>query len=594
MRTANSLTLAGIALFTLLVPWLHSDSFCIDSFRVGQNDNALALVGGSILALAFCEGRRLIPLLSVERLTVITGWMLVAFCLVPSMGSTRYYFRDYERYGGLLQNPNFYGLFCGAALIFLLQSTRETLEHWGPRSWLAFAIKFFAMLILIALLAKTYSRGAWGATLLASTLWVWHVGKAKLCQSVLRSHPRGALAWLAIGSILVLMIAGDSLLPRLASVINPNDFSWRNRGDAWVGGLRLIADLPLTGAGWRFCSFLYSAEYAPIHLIDTSAFRLNSYILCGAAAGLLLPLLLLSWIGVQLFARQSAILSSAAGPVVRAQLLLLAVGFAFEGGLLRWETSLLFWWLAFLSCELAAAETEQSSLRSLFNFKAIVTPLLMLTAVCLSSVSDPVRRRWRGHSNAGWPAESLTAAEKTAKPGRHALFIIPAKLEISGIMQALADAKAARRAGYAVALSFADFSDARGLAHELQRSIGRDSNLDSAVLVLRAQSIHLGISLAAIKNITGVNCLILSSEQVTPALADALLEWHALRKGRLVCFVPAARPNLATQSKLAISRDSSSAWVQVFSVSGSGTDFGKLRPLLIQATLESWSPHASP
>jgi hypothetical protein len=72
---------------------------------------------------------------------------------------------------------------------------------------------------------------------------------------------------------------------RAFSVVNPVDFSWRNRVSAWEGALQIAAEQPWFGAGWDQPELLYEHFYLPPKLTESAAIQMNDYLMLGATLG---------------------------------------------------------------------------------------------------------------------------------------------------------------------------------------------------------------------------------------------------------------------------------------------------------------------
>lgn len=76
------------------------------------------------------------------------------------------------------------------------------------------------------------------------------------------------------------------LLRRMFSVRNTNDFSWRNRVIAYEGALQMMAQRPWIGFGSRPIEKTYEEFYQPPRLEDGAAINLNSYFMLAMTSGI--------------------------------------------------------------------------------------------------------------------------------------------------------------------------------------------------------------------------------------------------------------------------------------------------------------------
>jgi O-antigen ligase len=144
---------------------------------------------------------------------------------------------------------------------------------------------------------------------------------------------------------------GDlSVVGRAVSIVNRNDFSWRNRVDAWVGALQIISEQPWVGRGWENAEPLYENYYLPSKLDDGLAIEMNDYLMLGATLGI--PALfcfgMYLWLSLtkKLETRnQNPKLAEVEWLQItcRAGAIVLLVGFWFDGGLFKLATGSTFW-----------------------------------------------------------------------------------------------------------------------------------------------------------------------------------------------------------------------------------------------------------
>jgi O-antigen ligase len=159
-------------------------------------------------------------------------------------------------------------------------------------------------------LVKSYSRGAWvGAAVGVAYLLLNAEGRRKNAEwgKAETGEPKAETArgprlvrravrrWLALavicGSVAVLGFwsfghTERAVARRAYSVVNGNDFSWRNRVAAWEGGLQMMSEKPWFGFGWNRPERVYSALYRPAKVDEGMAIQLNDFLMLGMTLGL--------------------------------------------------------------------------------------------------------------------------------------------------------------------------------------------------------------------------------------------------------------------------------------------------------------------
>jgi O-antigen ligase len=149
---------------------------------------------------------------------------------------------------------------------------------------------------------------------------------------------------------------------RAFSVGNLNDFSWRNRVEAWVGALQMMAERPWQGVGWNQTENVYDQLYRAPRLGGGTAIQMNDFLRLGTTMGIPALACFAVCIGLSLRRKpESGIqnpvsvslvtrhLSLAA--VCHAGALVLLVAFWFDGGLFKLATATVFWVLLELGRE---------------------------------------------------------------------------------------------------------------------------------------------------------------------------------------------------------------------------------------------------
>jgi hypothetical protein len=203
-----------------------------------------------------------------------------------------------------------------------------------------------------------------------------HRGNGRKLASCFELKNMAGLPWLrrekwilvvAGCSVIALVLANrphmnHRLTGRVASVVNANDFSWRYRLIACRGALQIIAEHPIAGVGWYRAGPLFEDFYAPPILTDHWSIILNDYLTTGMALGIpalacFIGLVWASWNGAardhhglvsnqhlaQKAGHQERCSKSWLGQVYRGALIVLLVGFWFDGGLFKLALATLFW-----------------------------------------------------------------------------------------------------------------------------------------------------------------------------------------------------------------------------------------------------------
>lgn len=92
---------------------------------------------------------------------------------------------------------------------------------------------------------------------------------------------------------------------RAFSVGNVNDFSWRNRVAAWEGALQMMADRPWFGFGWNQPEPAYEELYRAPKLAEGMAVQLNDYFMLGTTLGVPALLCFLAYVWLSLVGRRA-------------------------------------------------------------------------------------------------------------------------------------------------------------------------------------------------------------------------------------------------------------------------------------------------
>ncbi|HXI70044.1 MAG TPA: O-antigen ligase family protein [Verrucomicrobiae bacterium] len=311
-----------------------------------------------------------------------------------------------QRWSGVWDNPNFYGLLMGTGCILTIG------QIFGMRRWkmedgagqvragiwrLASGKCAIVCLCLVAAiltgygLFKSYSRGAWLGT--ACGLAYLAIAECRMRSAELMQAGKcscsSCISWLKKNRLsLVVVLLSVAVLgfwqlrfsesrpaQRLFSVGNLNDFSWRNRVTAWEGAARMMVDRPWTGFGWGQAETDYGKKYLPSRLNESAAIEMNDYLMIGISAGVpaMICFGMYLWLSLKpkytsphpdplpsLLERRGDIQATC-----RAGALVLLVGFWFDGGLFKLPIATVFWTLIELSRIKPEFRIQNSEARSL-------------------------------------------------------------------------------------------------------------------------------------------------------------------------------------------------------------------------------------
>ena len=375
---------------------------------------------------------------------------LAGAALVQPEPSVNFYYQGMRRWSGVWDNPNLFGLLMGVGVVlaagllaqklfsehvaqafepagsggFPAASFRETgLESpVNPQTGMSalqachakllrifgasaprIKIYFFVAAVIVCGIGlfKSYSRGAWLGTASGMGVLLYVLLKYRSSSFSLSSiMPRPALKnSRRVGKPILVLLISLSILAfwqlcssewlvarRIASVSNPNDFSWRNRVVAWHGAVQMMRDSPLTGFGWQQAEVTYVKEYCPTRVTESAAIQMNDYLMVGICGGVPALVCFLLYVVSVFRTPRSAPSMSLAGAVV------LLVGFWFDGGLFKLPVAVVFWTLLELSQrEFSPAPARHSA--SGFGFSlprpvaVALTTLSILLAVAAIGIS---------------------------------------------------------------------------------------------------------------------------------------------------------------------------------------------------------------
>jgi len=357
---------------TIVYAWHYSSAFKISPLPVTVPIIYLAgALLGQVAAAWVWGGRSRRANRRAMCLICICSGLIAMASIWQSESGAVFKYAGVHRFSGVWNNPNIYGLLAASGGLLLLGlalarlAQRQQLPEVGSmirwQSGVGITVWFAALVILGYGLVGSYSRGAWVAGICGLGYLTSQVAKDRFWKyRSLTSGPSSQMVlclregkW--IFAILLLLIMTllywhssdtESLLRRRAfSVFNFADFSWRNRIATWEGALQITADYPLLGAGWNCTPLLYYSYYMPPRMIQSASIQMNDYFMLGSTLGIpgLYAFGIYIWV----------LLSKASGPsrlnillaAYRSAVIVLLVGFWFDGGLFKLATASLFWTL---------------------------------------------------------------------------------------------------------------------------------------------------------------------------------------------------------------------------------------------------------
>jgi hypothetical protein len=196
---------------------------------------------------------------------------------------------------------------------------------------------------------KSYSRGTWLGVLAGLAYLAFQTGRS--------SRP---FAWLRRNRVALVLLVGSLALltfwqfrfsewppaQRVFSVVNINDFSWRNRVTAWEWGVRQMLGHPLAGVGWQSLMIANRQNTAPQQQNNAQAITTNDYLVLGTSAGVPALLCFAAYLALSFRTK----LAAPGAPlsvftICRGSAVVFLVGFWLDGGLFILALGLVFWML---------------------------------------------------------------------------------------------------------------------------------------------------------------------------------------------------------------------------------------------------------
>jgi O-antigen ligase len=376
--------------------------------RPGGSKEALILLAGATVGrIAVVYSNRSATRDAAPSFSHLLVGVLLLLLLLASITASAspyvYTYHNFTRWTGPWNNPNVYGLLMGTCFVL---SSGFMIEHWHSHfsevrlaitDWKVkigkYLILFFWLLVIICTgrgLFHSFSRGAWIATLFS----LGYLSKLRFDRRRVHRKEENGKRETKNGTVLCFRLK-TKLVPlsvifismaaiafwqfrftewkpakRLFSVVNINDFSWRNRVTAWEGAVQMMADKPWIGYGWGTAESAYEGKYRPQNLDDGAAIQMNDYFMLGISVGVPALACFLVYVGLSLRSPSANVELQTDGQVTRgrefenevggegrreqpnldwlqatcrAGAIVLLVGFFFDGGLFKLATGSVFW-----------------------------------------------------------------------------------------------------------------------------------------------------------------------------------------------------------------------------------------------------------
>lgn len=205
-----------------------------------------------------------------------------------------FYFGDQLRWNLGFETPNIAGALVAVAIAFLLPFTSKIPDT--KRRLLAFAVLLAVEILLWAVLAKTYSRGALVAAGISFVC----------CNAFMLFRTESKCRILGIALAKAVAVSAILLYTGFANRISPeyinNDGSTSGRIALWTGGLKMVAQAPVYGWGVDKSGEEYINWYQDFPDERKYAGMVNSYLLVAVERGLPALFAALSILAFPLFA----------------------------------------------------------------------------------------------------------------------------------------------------------------------------------------------------------------------------------------------------------------------------------------------------
>jgi hypothetical protein len=337
---------------------------------IDQSTNLLVLLVGIVVSQI---SRMLLPTSEKDCFSIRYSFLaflvvlLAATNLAQSHIPHTYSYRSQTRWTGLWVNPNTFGVLMGVGVVTTVGLILVSIQSGWFRAGKVVFYGVATVLMSIGLL-HSYSRGAWIG---------FACGLVYLCFRVMgvsRNPQSKAIRWIRRKAVHASVIAcslalvsfwhfqntEDTVVRRAFSVRSLNDFSLRNRFAAYEGALKMMADKPVFGFGWNQPESVYMEYYRPIDVAEGMAIQVNDFFTLGTTLGLTALLCFIAYVGMSFISKVgSGIQDEMKGQsgysepgsdqttliqtTCHASVIVLLVGFFFDGGLFKVALAVPFW-----------------------------------------------------------------------------------------------------------------------------------------------------------------------------------------------------------------------------------------------------------
>ncbi len=291
---ANAYCLLYVATFS------GAYAFLCDYSTASETTAAVTFLGGAILGLSTlacfllrCETRKIAEQIKLLLMSMLL--LLGVAALYERRPSRMLDYHGVLRWCGPWDNPNDYGLLMGLGSVLAICLAVWMLKFRNTKGDAALWRCSISIVFVSAAgitgrgVVKSYSRGAVVAAACASAYLMLRV-YASTSQACWRRRSAVALTIIVMAFMVVgaweLGTVGQTAARRLHSMVNVNDFSWRNRVAAWEGGLQIMAERPWLGFGWNQPERYYGNYFMVRRVEQGAAFQMNDYFNIGTTLGI--------------------------------------------------------------------------------------------------------------------------------------------------------------------------------------------------------------------------------------------------------------------------------------------------------------------
>ena len=268
---------------------------------------AMVLMAGAAIrqGVVFLKGRKVEIGNNSRAFVVYVLVVLLAYAsLWPEGTVPTFQYRNHTRWSGPWNDPDMFGLLMGTGVVLagglFLQILNTKLYRYESRvrGNGAIILWIVAAGFMTRGLQHSYSRGALVATLCGAISitvhWLWNfrilcARTQNACVSYVERNGCALFTAIMFSTVIIFWHVRQTKwhpAQRVFSVVNANDFSWRNRIYAWEGALQMVAEHPWFGEGWNQPTQEYEHYYLRAGLTESGAIQRNDYLMLGAMIGL--------------------------------------------------------------------------------------------------------------------------------------------------------------------------------------------------------------------------------------------------------------------------------------------------------------------